>query len=103
MLPILCCNVLGGEFKILLPQFAEHCVCIGASVLSNLLRVCVACLTQVVCVKLSGAPSCVFYPRVCVGKEYRGKVYDLLVSTSGASHVLLVPPTEEFVYKYLRI
>ena len=66
-------------------------MCIGASV-PNILRVCVACLSQVVCVKLSGALSCVFFPRVCVGEEYRGKLHALLVSTLGASHVLLVPP-----------
>ena len=45
VLPILYCNVLGDELKKLLPQFAEHFVCIDASV-PNLLRVCVACLSQ---------------------------------------------------------
>ena len=90
VLPILYFTVLGHELRRLLPQFTEHCVCIGAS-MPNLLRVCIACLSQLVCVKLSGAPSCVFFPRVCVGKEYRGKVYALLVSTRGTSHVLLVP------------
>ena len=34
---------------------------------------------------------CVLSKSVC-GEEYRGKVYALLVSTPGASHVLLVPP-----------
>ena len=62
--PTLYCNVLGNKLRRLLSQFAEHCVCIGASG-PNLLRVCVACLSQVVCVQLSGAPLCVcVLPRV---------------------------------------
>ena len=68
LLPILYSNVLSSELKRLLPQFAEHCVCIGASV-PNLLHVCVACLSQVVCVKLSGASLC-----VCVIPRVTGQV-----------------------------
>ena len=61
--PTLYCNVLGDKFKRLLPQFAEHCVCIGVSV-PNLLCVCVACLSQVS--QPGGVCKAEWCPIVCV-------------------------------------
>ena len=60
-------------------------MCIGALV-PNLLRVCSLSQPGGVC-KAEWCPFvCVLSKSVC-GEEYRGKVYALLVSTPGASHV----------------